>query len=83
MAHTPHEIGAVFSKDAELLHKLKLGNAHFVKLADKYHAVNREVHRIVAEVEGASDERVESLKKERLALLDEISDIVSEARSEK
>lgn len=81
MAHTPHELGAVFSKDADLLHRLKLGNAHFVKLADEYHEVNREVHRIDAEVDAASDERKESLKKRRLTLLDEITGIVKESRT--
>lgn len=81
MAHTPHELGAVFSKDSAILHSLKMNNSHFVKLADKYHEVNREVHRIDAEVEAASDDRMEQLKKERLGLLDEITAIVNEARS--
>lgn len=81
MAHTPHELGAIFSRDAELLHRLKMSDAHFVRLADKYHEVNREVHRIEAEVEAASDERVEGLKKERLALLDTITGIVNAART--
>lgn len=81
MAHTPHELGAIFSRDTELLHRLKMSDAHFVKLADKYHEVNREVHRIEAEVEAASDERVEGLKKERLALLDTITGIVNAART--
>lgn len=81
MAHTPHELGAIFSRDAELLHRLKMSDAHFVRLADRYHEVNREVHRIEAEVEAASDERVEGLKKERLALLDTITGIVNAART--
>ena len=81
MAHTPHELGAVFSKDADLLHVLKMSDAHFVKLADKYHTINREVHRIDAEVDAASDERLETLKKQRLALLDEITAIVNRARA--
>ena len=81
MAHTPHELGAIFSRDAELLHRLKMSDAHFVRLADKYQEVNREVHRIEAEVEAASDERVEGLKKERLALLDTITGIVNAART--
>ena len=80
MAHTPNELGAIFSRDADLLHDLKMNDAHFVKLSDKYHELNREVHRIVAEVDSASDERIESLKKERLALLDEITGIVNAAR---
>ena len=40
------------------------------------------MHRIEAETEAASDERTEELKKRRLALLDEITGIVSAARTQ-
>ncbi len=43
--------------------------------------MNREVHRIEAETEAASDERTEELKRKRLALLDEITAIVDRART--
>jgi uncharacterized protein YdcH (DUF465 family) len=72
-AHTPNELADVFPQSAEALHQLKLTNAHFVRLAERHHEVNREIHRIESEVEAASDERVEALKKERLHLLDEIA----------
>ena len=78
--HTPHELTTIFVRDRELLTRLKQEDAHFAKLADRYHEVNRTVHRIASENEGASDERTEQLKKERLALLDEITAIVSKAR---
>ncbi len=35
--------------------------------------MDREIHRIESEVEAASDERLEALKRERLNLLDEIA----------
>ncbi len=82
MAHTPHELGAVFSKDTDILHRLKMNGGHFSTLSDKYHTVNREIHRIDAEVDAASDERMETLKKERLLLLDEITAIVNRARDD-
>jgi len=72
-AHTPNELADVFPDQAEALHTLKLTNAHFARLAERHHAVNREIHRIESEVEAASDERVEALKKERLHLLDAIA----------
>jgi hypothetical protein len=50
-----------------------VANAHFARLADEYHEVNREIHRIGADVEAASDARAEELKKRRLALKDEIA----------
>lgn len=81
MSHTPHELRDEFSDAVEILHNLKTGNAHFATLADRYHEVNREIHRIESEVEAASDERAESLKKQRLTLLDEISAMVSKAKA--
>ncbi|MBD3728837.1 MAG: DUF465 domain-containing protein [Sphingomonadales bacterium] len=77
MSHTPHELADEFPQDHEVLHKLKTGNAHFAKLADEYHEVNREIHRIESEVEAASDERLETLKKQRLALVDQVGAMVS------
>ena len=76
MTHVPHELHDEFPDDAEALHRLKLENAHFAKLAEAYHEINREIHRIEAEVEPASDQRTEELKKRRLSLKDEIAGIL-------
>jgi hypothetical protein len=73
MTHVPHELHDEFPEAAEALHRLKVANAHFARLADEYHEVNREIHRIGADVEAASDARAEELKKRRLALKDEIA----------
>ncbi|QZD93924.1 YdcH family protein [Qipengyuania gelatinilytica] len=79
--HTPNELTTIFKRDRDLITRLKRDDAHYARLADEYHEVNREVHRIEAETEAASDERVEALKKQRLSLLDEITAIVSKARA--
>ena len=81
MSHTPHELSAEFPDDHAVLHELKLNNAHFVTLADRYHEINGEIHRIESEIETPSDVHTETLKKQRLALLDEISGIVSKAKA--
>lgn len=78
--HTPNELTTIFKRDRDLITRLKGSDAHFARLADEYHEVNRQVHRIEAEAEAASDERTEDLKKQRLHLLDEISAIVTKAR---
>jgi uncharacterized protein YdcH (DUF465 family) len=78
--HTPNELTEIFKRDRDLITRLKQEDAHFARLADEYHEVNRHVHRIEAEAEAASDERLETLKKERLALLDTITGIVAKAR---
>lgn len=78
-AHTPHELHDEFPHDARVLHLLKLADPHFCNLAERYHALNRAIHRIEVEVESASDGYVARLKRQRLALLDEISVILEEA----
>ena len=77
MGHTPHELAEEFPDKIEALHRLHASDAHFARLADEYHGVNREIHRIEAEVEAASDERAEDLKKQRLHLKDEIAAILA------
>jgi hypothetical protein len=81
MSHVPHELHDEFPGDQDVLHNLKLSDAHFSNLADKYHDTNREIHRIEAEVEAASDDRLEDLKKQRLRLVDEIGVIVRKAKT--
>lgn len=81
MSHTPHELADAFPQDRDLIHRLKLEDAHFARLAEEYHAVNRTVHRIESEVEPASDERAEGMKKQRLALADELAAILAKARA--
>ena len=73
MSHTPHDLHSEFPDASEALHALKTGNEHFGKLAAQYHEVNREIHRIDSGIEPASDERAENLKKERLAILDQVA----------
>jgi uncharacterized protein YdcH (DUF465 family) len=79
--HTPNELTEIFKRDRELVTRLKADDAHFARLADDYHEVNRQVHRIEAETEAASDERTEALKRQRLTLLDEITAIITRERS--
>lgn len=78
MSHVPHELSEVFSADTDALHALKTGNAHFATQADRYHDLNRQLHRIDSGIEPASDDRAETLKRERLVLLDEISAMIAQ-----
>jgi uncharacterized protein YdcH (DUF465 family) len=80
MSHTPHELRDEFPEDGDVLHSLKLGNAHFNKLADQYHDTNREIHRVESGVEAASDDRLEALKKARLHLVDEVAVLIRQAK---
>jgi uncharacterized protein YdcH (DUF465 family) len=81
MSHTPHELHNEFPDDAGLLHDLKVSDSHFKTVADRYHDVNREIHRIEVEVDHASDARLEDLKKQRLSMLDEVSEMIARAKT--
>lgn len=79
MSHVPHELAEEFPDKVDRLHELKTTNAHFAKLFDEYHLINREIHRIESGVEPASDERSTNLRKQRLLLKDQIAAMLSQA----
>ncbi len=72
MSHTPHELHEEFPDLADKISALKQSDAHFSKLADQYHAVNRSVHRAETNVEPVDALTETALRKERGALKDEI-----------
>ena len=77
MSHVPHELAEEFPNEVEKIHDLKMTDAHFAKLFEEYHVVNREIHRIETQMEAASDERTTGLRKKRLHLKDEIAAMLS------
>lgn len=79
--NTHNELDEMFPQDKEAIHNLKAHNAHFARLADEYHAINRSVHRMETNVEPVSDETMEIERKTRLKLLDEIWAMIAKARS--
>lgn len=76
MSHTPHELAEEFPEFKEKIHKLKMSDAHFKKLAKRYHKNNRKIHRFESGEKATSDFHLEDLKKKRLYLLDIISHIL-------
>ncbi|MFY0622809.1 MAG: YdcH family protein [Pelagimonas sp.] len=72
MSNTPHELAAEFPEFVEKMSALKQANAHFAKLADEYHDVNRKIHRAETNVEPIENLAEEQLRKQRAALKDEI-----------
>ncbi|PVB60811.1 DUF465 domain-containing protein [Labrenzia sp. 011] len=79
MSHVPHELHEEFPEAAEMMHALKSSDAHFARLAEEYHTVNRQVHRIETDLEPATDETLEDLKKTRLSLKDQIAAFLAAA----
>lgn len=79
MSHVSHELHDEFPDHLATLHRLKLSSPHFRTLAERHHALNHEINRIEAGLDPASDERTETLKKSRLALLDQVANMLDEA----
>lgn len=72
MSHTPHELHEEFPEHAAKITALKTSDAHFARLAEKYHEVNRAVHRAETLVEPIEDLAMDTLRKQRMKLKDEI-----------
>lgn len=72
MAAVHHDLVSELPEYRDQIHALKISNAHFAKLFDEYHTVNREVIRLEGESMPVTDEAFETLKKQRLHLKDEL-----------
>ncbi|GGH30468.1 hypothetical protein SAMN05444007_105172 [Cribrihabitans marinus] len=77
MTHTPHELAEEFPDKIEVMSQLKQTDAHFARLADAYHEINRTVHRAETNVEPMDELAETRLRKQRAALKDEIWGILS------
>ncbi len=72
MSHTPHELHEEFPEFAARISTLKQSDAHFAKLADQYHEINRQVHRAETNVEPMEELAEMQLRKQRAQIKDEI-----------
>ncbi|MEE4361810.1 MAG: YdcH family protein [Pseudomonadales bacterium] len=67
-----HPLLSEFPEHRDRIHALKTSNAHFRKLFDEYHELDKQVYRMDENIEPASDETMEALKARRVALKDEL-----------
>ncbi len=72
MKNTPHELADDFPEYVDKMRELKMSDAHFARLFEEYHEVNRAVHRAETNVEPVSDAHMENMRKSRMALKDKI-----------
>lgn len=73
MSHTPHELNEEFPDHQDAIYNLKRTDTHFSKLYDAYHRLNRAIHRAETDVEPTDDLHMIDMRKERLALKDQIA----------
>ena len=81
MVLEPHDLHHEFPEYENEIRDLKMADAHFAKLFDEYHAVNRHVQRVELNAELATDPELEDLKKQRLKLKDELYAMLKEKQA--
>lgn len=72
MSHTPHELHEEFPDFADAISALKTQDAHFARMAEEYHDVNRRIHRAETNIDPMEDLAMIELRKERGALKDKL-----------
>mgnify|MGYP001801639823 CR=1 FL=1 len=73
MSHTPHELAEEFPDKVDAMHKMKETDAHFARLFDEYHEINRAVHCAETNIEPTDDLHMGEMRKQRMALKDQIA----------
>ena len=71
-----HPLVKEFPDQKDDIHRLKMENNYFHNLMDKYEELDKEIFRIEDGSEPTDDLVVEQLKKERLALKDELFQLI-------
>lgn len=82
MSTKGHDLHSIFADAGDTLHDLKMNNGHFRSLSEQYQEATWEIEKIEDGIEPSSDQRLEDLKKKRLALLDDIAVLVSGAEAD-
>ncbi len=77
MGHTPHELAEEFPEYVEKISELKESNAHFARMFDEYHEVNRAVHQAESNVVPTDQFNEAEIRKKRMLLKDQIWALIS------
>ncbi|NCO21377.1 MAG: DUF465 domain-containing protein [Rhodobacterales bacterium] len=77
MSHTPHELTEEFPDKLEKMQTLKETDAHFRKLVEEYHDVNRKIHAAESNVTPMDQFAEEEMRKQRMHLKDEIARLLA------
>lgn len=72
MSNTPHDLYEDFPEKAEAIRALKAKDAHFARMVEEYHEINRAVHRAETRVDVISTEHETELRQKRMKLKDQI-----------
>ena len=71
----------MFPEYRELITQLKTNDAHFVRLFDQHNVLDQRIKNLESHIESGTPEQIESLKKEKLHLKDQIYAILKKAQA--
>jgi uncharacterized protein YdcH (DUF465 family) len=71
-----HPLVEEFAEYKDTIHELKMNNAHFRRLAHEYEGLDKSIFRAEQGIEVVNDDYLDSIKKERLHLKDQIYDML-------
>lgn len=71
-----HSLVKDFPEHQHTIRHLKMNDNHFAKLFDEYHELENEVHQIEENNQPVADDYIESLKKRRVHLKDQLFNLV-------
>ncbi|TQV63361.1 MAG: DUF465 domain-containing protein [Halothiobacillaceae bacterium] len=74
-----HDLAHEFPELKDRIQQMRAENAHFARLFDAYHDLNNEIEALEKDEVPTSDDRFEALKKQRLALKDELYGMLTAA----
>lgn len=69
----------MFPEFRDLITQLKQSDKHFTRLFDRHNEIDQKIKNIEANLEVATHEEIESLKKEKLHLKDEVYTILQKS----
>jgi hypothetical protein len=73
-----HSLVKDFPEHQHTIRHLKMHNNHFAKLFSSYHEIEKEVHEIEQNDTRVEDDYIETLKKQRVHLKDQLFEMIQE-----
>jgi uncharacterized protein YdcH (DUF465 family) len=74
-----HDLLRELPEHRNAIHNLKISNRHFARLFDEYHETDDDVHHIETGIKTTADDYLDSKKKQRLHLKDELLRMINKA----
>ena len=74
-----HNLKTEFPEYEKIIHELSMNNAHFQKISERHHEIDKKIRRAEIGEEALCDDSLEDIKKQRLKLKDELYEMMKRA----